>query len=200
MSTSVFPVLPGLGWDFVRSEIWNNTVSESVSGKETTIANWTYPRLVWELSYDILRSDPAHHEWQDLIGFFNLMQGRFNTFVFEDTNDKAVTAQVIAVGDGVKTAFQLRRTLGGAIAPIFAPHVVTAAKVNGVDPGGWTVTDWSSATPGILTFLAAPGNGLTITADFTYYWPCRFAEDSMTFNLFMTQLWSGKKVSFRSVK
>jgi hypothetical protein len=51
-----------------------------------------------------------------------------------------------------------------------------------------------------VTFVTAPGAGVSITADFTYYWPCRFDGDTLPFNKFMSSLYAGKKLSFKSVK
>ena len=46
---------------------------------------------------------------------------------------------------------------------------------------------------------SAPGSGVVITADFTYYFLVRFAEDTAEFENFMYQLWSLKQVKLQSV-
>jgi uncharacterized protein (TIGR02217 family) len=207
MSTAVFPTLAGLGWDVGRTEIWKNILQENVSGKETGVALWTYPKHQWEMAFDFLRQGVVHagtySEFAQLAGFFNQRQGRFDTFLYTDSDDNAVTAQGIGSGNGTAVAFQLVRTFGGFVEPVLAPNSVTAVKVNGVTKTpvtDYTVSNWGSAAPGVVTFTSPPASGAAITADFSYYWPCRFVDDSLDFAKFASALWKGQKVSFRSVK
>ena len=51
-----------------------------------------------------------------------------------------------------------------------------------------------------MTFNTAPGSGLIITADFTYYFRCRFIDDKYDFENFMYRLWQLKKLTFISVR
>jgi hypothetical protein len=53
---------------------------------------------------------------------------------------------------------------------------------------------------GVLTLSAAPATGAAITADFTYYWPCRFLADQYDFSKFMNRLWEQKKLDFVTLK
>ena len=62
-----------------------------------------------------------------------------------------------------------------------------------VDPADYTVT-----LPNSIVFDSAPGEG-TITADFQFYFACRFTEDSMDFEKFADKLWNLQSVSFRSI-
>ena len=206
MSTSVFPTLAGLGWSVTRREIWKTRQQEAISGKETRIADWSYPRHQWSLGFDFLRqgalSGQSYSEFALLAGFFDLRQGAFDSFLYTDTDDNAVTGQAIATGDGTTTSFTLVRGFGGYAEPIFAPNVVSHVYLNGVSqsPSSYTVNGWGSAAPGTLVFTTAPGNGVAITADFTFYFPCRFAADQMDFEKFMASLYAAKKISFISLK
>lgn len=171
------------------------------------MALWSFPRRTWVLTYDFLRQGVVHGsaytEFSQLAGFFNQRLGRWDTFLYSDQDDNSVTTQTIATGDGTTTAFQLIRTFGGFIEPVLAPNAVAAVRVNGVTKTpvtDYTVSNWGATNPGVLTFTTAPAAAAAITADFTYYWPCRFAEDSITFSKFATALWSGKSVKFKSVK
>ena len=200
MSTAVFPSLPGLQFPVSRTEQWNNTKQESVSGKRGAIANWTYPRHKWTLQYEFLRSG-TEAEWQSIISFFNLRKGMFDTFLFEDPNDKSVTGQQIGTGNGTALTFQLIRALASFTEPIFAPHVVSKVYVDGVDKAGhWTVSNWGTDTPGVITFDASPANGKAVTADFTYYFPVRFDDDILDIANFMQGLFSVDGISFSSEK
>ena len=55
-------------------------------------------------------------------------------------------------------------------------------------------------TTGLVIFNTAPGNELIITVDCTYYFRCRFVDDSYAFENFMYRLWQLKKLSFISVR
>lgn len=207
MSTAVFPTLAGLGWDAPRTEIWKTTVQENVSGKENAVSLWTYPKHQWDLTFDFLRQGTVHGgayaEFAQLCGFFNARQGRFDTFLYADPDDNAVTGQAIGTGDGVTTTFQLVRAFGGFVEPILAPNAVAAVKVNGVTRTpvtDYAVSAWGSPTPGIVTFTSPPATGLPVTADFGFYFPCRFTDDTMAFTKFAQALYGGKKVGFMSVK
>lgn len=201
MSNAVFPALAGLGWTVKRSPLWKTRVQESISGKEVRIADWSFPRWQWQLSYDFLRGDPINAEFQALAGFFNQRLGMFDSFLYQDADDNSVTAQQVGVGDGTTTSFQMVRSLGSFVEPILAPIPPSAAIfVNGVLSSTANVFPWGSSQPGVLTFASAPAAGAAITATFSYYFPCRFLEDSMDFEKFMNQLWQGKKVGFISLK
>ena len=206
MSTSVFPTLAGLGWSVTRREIWKTRSQEAISGKETRIADWSYPRHQWSLGFDFLRqgafSGTAYSEFALLAGFFDLRQGAFDSFLYTDADDNAVTGQAIATGDGATTSFDFVRGFGGFAEPILAPNVVSAVYLNAVaqSPSSYTVNGWGSASPGTLVFTTAPGSGVAISADFSFYFPCRFAADQMDFEKFMAALYSAKKISFISLK
>jgi len=155
MSTAILPSLIGLGFDVVRTPVWDTTVQQAISGKETRIARQTYPRWQWELTYNVLRSGAAYGELQQLAGFFNLRQGMFDTFLYADADDNAVTVQAIGTGDGSTKTFQLIRTFGGFIEPVLAPNVVNHVYLNGVaqSSGSYSIAGWGAASPGVITFI-----------------------------------------------
>lgn len=204
MSTSILPTLPGVAWPVVRSPQWDTTIQKAISGKETRIARESYPRWTWTLSYNILRSAAAFAEYQNLVGFFNACLGQFDTFQYLDSIDNTVTGQQIAIGDGVTTVFQLVRSFGGFIEPVFAPNAVSGVYLNGIKQlSGVSNTAWGTANsqgPGVLIFTSPPANGVVITADFTYYWPCRFNMDSIELSQFLSGMHELKKLSLISVK
>ncbi len=206
MSNSVFPALAGLGWSMTRREMWKTRTQEAISGKETRIADWSYPRHQWSLGFDFLRqgalSGTSYAEFASLAGFFNLRQGSFDSFLYADADDNTVSAQGLGTGDGTTTSFQLVRSFGGFVEPIFAPHTVSTVYLNGVaqSGGSYSVNAWGSATPGTIVFTGAPGNGVAVTADFSFYFPCRFAADQLDFEKFMASLYQLKKIEFLSLK
>jgi hypothetical protein len=118
VSNAVFPTLAGLTWNVLKSPRWSSKVQQSVGGKEMRAAYWTTPIYTWQLTYELLRSS-ALLELQSLIGFFNARQGRFDSFLYSDPSDNNVTAHGFGAGDGVKTAFQLQRTIAGPRTDIY---------------------------------------------------------------------------------
>lgn len=62
-----------------------------------------------------------------------------------------------------------------------------------VDPADYTVT-----APNLLTFDVAPPTGV-VSADFQFYFACRFLEDEADFEKFMDKLWQLQECSFRSI-
>jgi uncharacterized protein (TIGR02217 family) len=198
MTEPVFPALAGLGWSVKRSPVWKTRAQQAISGKETRLADWSYPAWHWDLTFDFLRATPAAAEFQSLAGFFNHCQGAFGTFLYADADDNAVAGQALGTGDGATTTFQLIRAFGGFIEPVLAPNVVSAVYLAGVAqaPSSTSV----DSTTGLLTFTTAPASGAAIAADFSYYFRCRFAEDTLDFEKFMATLYRAQKLAFVSVK
>ncbi len=202
----IFPALPGLAWSVTKSPTFQTRIQRAVSGRELRALDYPYPLWQFTLVFDFLRDNPAagFDELRTLMGFFMLCQGAFGTFLFQDPSDDRVSGQQIGTGDTLRTVFQLQRTMGetlpggGFLEPILAPKVVSAVYFNGIiqDPAGYSVDSMT----GLVTFNAAPGSGLIITADYSYYFRCRFVDDSYAFENFMFQLWQLKKLTFISVR
>ncbi|HUC63438.1 MAG TPA: DUF2460 domain-containing protein [Alphaproteobacteria bacterium] len=198
MSNAIFPTLPGLAWNVVRSPIWSTRVQTTVSGKETRTADWVTPLWQWELQYELLRDD-ATDELRTLMGFYLQRQGSYDDFLFQDPDDNSVAGAVVdSSADGSTTAFQLLRSLGGYPEPMTAIDAVSAVYLNGTAQAtsGWSV----DLSTGILTFATAPASGSAITADFTYYFRVRFKEDEADFEKFAQALWGLKTIHLMSVK
>lgn len=202
MSTAVFPTLPGLGFDFTRSPMWSTNVVSSVSGKDTSIAYWANPKWKYELIFNVLRDTIEDGELAALRGFFNAIRGRFGTFLFNDTDDNEVTGQLIGTTDGVKNAFQLTRSLDGNLEPILAPNVVTGVYLDGtlVPDTDYSVSTWGESAPGVVTFNTTYSAGMAVTATFSYYFPCRFDDDTMELTKFLYKMWKAQSVQFTTVK
>ena len=156
------------------------------------------------MSFNFLR-DAGVSEFRSLVSFFLARQGSFDSFLFDDVDDDAVTGQLIGRGNGHTTLFPLVRTFGGFDEPVLAPKVVAQMKVGGVTKTQGTdfsVGAWENGTigSGIVSFVSAPANGAQIVADFSYYWPVRFVADQYDFSKFMDRLWEQKKLDIVSLK
>jgi hypothetical protein len=118
MSNETFPVLPGLTWNIERKHEWRNAVRESDSGRSFSRAMWTYPVRHYRLEYEFLRSG-AQRELQTLMGFFDRHKGDFDTWLFDDPVDNTAASVQIGLGTGAAQSYQLLRSFGGALSPVF---------------------------------------------------------------------------------
>jgi uncharacterized protein (TIGR02217 family) len=204
MTIPVFPTIPQYAYPLKRSAMWKTDVQTAVSGKETRIQRWTYPKWQWAATFETLRmlaSSPA--ELQALISLYNQVSGQAQPFLFADPDDNQVTGQVLGAGTGSLTTFQLVRAFGGVggfVEPIYAPNTVTNVYVNGVAQTGWTVGAYGSSSPGVITMASAPLSGAAVTADFSFYFPCRFIDDQVEFSRNYAGIYSCDKLAFQSIK
>lgn len=199
MTIPTFPPLPGVSWPVGRSPMWSTDKQVTVSGRVTTLQYFSYPRYKYELTFDVLRSD-SNLEWQTLVAFYNRVGGGALLFQFNDTDNTSVTDQALGTGDGTTTAFQLVRTMTGTganvfVEPVWVPIGTPVVKINGTP----TVLFTLGAT-GLITFNTPPANGALLTWTGTYNWPCRFDDDTASFQKLMTNFWDLKKISFTTEK
>lgn len=196
MSNEVFPSLPGLQWNVIKTPVWKTRVQQSTSGKELRAAYMSYPLWRFTLNYEVLRADAAHQELQQLIGLFNRMRGSWDNFLYEDPDDKSVVGQQFGIGDGSTKDFQLVRSLGNFAEPVQNLHGTPSIYLNGVlQSSGYTVSSL-----GVVSFTVAPGAGVALTWDGSFYYRVRFLKDSVDFDQFMKDLWQAKKIEFQTEK
>jgi uncharacterized protein (TIGR02217 family) len=205
VSNAVFPTLPGLTWDVVKAPRWNTSVQQSVSGKEIRAAFFSSPIWRWTLKYEVLRQASAFLELQQIVGFFNARQGRYDSFLFSDPLDNAVVGQNFGTGNGTTTAFQLVRDFGAGgftgrenVYDVNNSPTPPVIKVNGITKT--VTTDYTIGATGIVTFTAAPAGAAALTWDGFYYWRVRFDQDSADFKNFLSQLWDLQQLTLVSVK
>jgi uncharacterized protein (TIGR02217 family) len=201
MSTAVIPTYSGLGWPVKRIPIFKSGVQESLSGFEVRTAYRSYPRYQYDLQYDVLRQrtigSTTYSEMFSFLDFFNSRSGALDSFLYDDPTDDVVTGQVLAVGDGVTTSFQLVRTYGSFIEPVLAPNLSNyQIYLNGVPTGIAYINGWGTTNPGSFGFGSPPASGVTISGDFHYYWPCRFLGDEMEIDEILDGYYEAKTVSW----
>jgi uncharacterized protein (TIGR02217 family) len=200
MTDSVFPSLPGLSWNLIRTPTWQTRTQVAVSGRETRQADWSYPRYSWSLDIEMLRSTGSFTELQTLIGFYNQMQGGFGTFLYSDDDDNAAVNQQLGTGDGSTVTFPLIRTFGNYIEPISRVNTVSSVTVSG-SAASYTVNyDAGVESGSSITFASAPAASAPIVASFTFYWRCRFSDDTVDFTKFLYGMSSVSALKFESVK
>lgn len=188
MSNAVFPTFAGISWPVKRKAVFNTKVLTAKTGREFRSSFTSYPTYTVDLSFEYL----SLADWKTLLGFFNSRRGRFDSFLFEDANDKSVTAQSFGTGNGAQTAFQLVRTLGGFTEPCENINGTPSIYLNGVlQSSGYTIS-----STGVVTFSSAPANAVAITWTGNYYWRVRFDQDSSEFEENMRHFFANKKLAF----
>jgi uncharacterized protein (TIGR02217 family) len=221
--TPIFPVLPPLTWSVHKKPIMGYRVVTAVSGREVQFAGAVYPRWNFLLSYgngnSWLRDQTqnivvgpnaiGYTELQQISGLFLLCQGSYGEFYYSDPNDNSRSNQSVGVGNGSQTIFPLYYSWGsGPFTPKMTIPVGGIQTINNVYLNGIVQLAASysmDATNTKLVFstsgsYTAPPNGSIITADFSFYFRCRFMEDNLLFEEFAQNLWDTKEVRFESVK
>ena len=193
MTTPTFPTLQGLAWPVNRVPKWDTLKQTPWSGKDTRLQKWSYPIYEFTLTFNYLSAT----DYANIEGFYNLAGGAAQMFQFQDANDKSVTNQGFGTGDGATTTFQLVRSFGGFVMPIFAPTGSPTIKDNGatVNPANYTI----NAT-GLVTFTAAPTAGHALTWTGNFNWLCWFTDDALSLSEIMKNIFELKKLIFESVK
>ncbi len=153
---------------------FQTTVTTLGRGAEQRNVDWMQQRCRFDISYGI-QDEEDYHEVRD---FFYARMGKARGFLFKDWSDYKATGQLLGVGDGTTTKFQLVKRYTSAVTyirKIIAPVGGTVkAYVNGV-----LTTASVNATTGEITFFAAPASSTTITADFEFDVPVRFDADEL---------------------
>ncbi|MGY6634217.1 MAG: phage distal tail protein, Rcc01695 family [Alkalilacustris sp.] len=172
-------------------------VVELASGDEERNASWANSRRRYDVAYGIRRAD----DLAAVVAFFEARNGRLHGFRFKDWGDHksclpsgtpSPLDQPLGTGDGIRTTFALlkRYASGGQ----FWTRAITK-PVNGsvrIALGGTEqLSGWSvDPTSGVVTFGAAPGAGVPVTAGFEFDTPVRFDTDTLDVTLDLERLGS----------
>lgn len=173
-----------LGRDTAVSPEFSTTVAVTASGYERRNSLWSDAQL----RFDVGPGVRSEAELATLIAFFRARRGAARGFRLTDPTDHSsngmtgmptATDQLLAMGDGLASTFQLMKRYGDGgdaqIRPITRPLVDTVQlSIDAAEVDGWTV----DAT-GQVSFLSAPATGAHIRAGFLFDVPVRFAEDRL---------------------
>lgn len=192
MSNAIYPDLPGLKPSVKVAPRFSTKIQSAISGRETRAAFMAYPLWSIDIGYEFLRSSGEYPELDTIAGFFLARRGAFESFLFEVPNDNACSNMPFAVGDGVRTEYQLTRTRGaggfGRMEPVENVKTISTIMVGsapvayGIDPTG------------VVTLSSPPPVGVAVSWTGSYYYRCRFADDSADFERFMQDLWTLGKI------
>lgn len=198
-----------------KKPVFATLIQTPGSGREVTRFQQSSPFWEYELQFEILRDQSQNsavfqavsgfQEMQTLSAFWLSRNGQYGAFLYSDPDDNSRTGQIIATANGVLTSFPIVRTFGvGTYAfneQVGIVDVRTGATLNvylnGVllaQSGNW----WIDTDLRTLRFVTPPANGVVITMDFSFFYFCRFIEDKLDLEEFMTGRWSVKSLKFRS--
>ncbi|WP_299172848.1 DUF2460 domain-containing protein [uncultured Brevundimonas sp.] len=154
-------------------------IATLASGFERRSTPWDLGRRRYLIGANLRSLD----DMAELTAFFEARRGRLYGFRFKDFADfkscapggtVAATDQVLGVGDGAQTGFQLIKRYGDVERPIAKPVEGSArVAVGGVETWDFVV----EAAMGTVRLEVAPGAGAVVTAGFLFDTPVRFDSD-----------------------
>jgi uncharacterized protein (TIGR02217 family) len=158
------------------------------NGFEERNTPWEHSRRHYDAGFGLRSLDDV----DSLLAFFEARRGRLHAFRWKDWSDyksggsNAVLTdidQLIGVGDGVTTAFQIKKTyVSGAesyVRPIVKPVAGTVIVAIATDPKVEGQEFTVDVTTGIVTFVTPPDIGVLITAGYEFDVPSRFDTDAI---------------------
>lgn len=169
---------------------WSTDCLQEETPNEVRSLNWSHPIWEWNLQTAIR----SREDWEYVFHFhLGIAQGRAYGFRFRDSvfnrsiDSMQTSIPLLGIGDGVKTAFQLKRVFGSGIyayaMPVNKP-VADTVKIY-IDeteiPAGHATYGWSvNIATGLVTFTSAANlNAKSIYTDFQFDFPVRFDADSI---------------------
>ncbi len=171
-----------LGRNTAVSPEFSTSVSVSASGHERRNSLWSDARIHFDVGPGI-RSEA---ELSELIAFFRARRGAARGFRICDpfdhssrgmTGTPTMLDQLIGIGDGVTTDFQLVKSYGPEPDPQIREISRPRPETLLVSVDGQAVTDFALAAGGKLQLAVAPAADAQVRAGYIFDVPVRFAED-----------------------
>ena len=166
---------PDISYGVTGGPEYSTDVVITGSGYEQRNVNWSQARCKYQAAHGVKNEN----QMKRLLAFFRARRGKAYGFRFKDWLDYTGTGEIIGVGDGTTTAFQLIKTYtddaGYTEVRKIRKPVEGTVKVY-VDSVRQTALS-VNATTGIMTFTVAPAQKAVITADYEFDVPVRFDTD-----------------------
>ena len=161
---------------------FSTSIAVTASGHEQRNSLWSDARIHFDVGPGI-RSEA---ELSELLAFFRARRGPARGFRIMDpfdhssngmTGTPTILDQLIGIGDGLRSDFQLTKSYGGGpdpqVRPITRPRIDTLMlSIDGISTSSYTVGE-----KGMIKLDQAPPPGAEIRAGFLFDVPVRFAED-----------------------
>lgn len=179
-------------WKSVKRQRWDTKIQKSGSGIRKSLSRWAYPEWDIECGYTCL----SDSDIDKAAGFFGLVRGQYQPFLWRDSEDYQQTKVRVGVGDGVKQGFQLLKNL----ANLYIEHV------KDIVPGTLKIyvddveVDATLGVDGMAIAAIPPGIGVIVTASFQYYWRVAFADDDLEWSNFWYNFYKLNKIKLVTVK
>jgi uncharacterized protein (TIGR02217 family) len=201
MSYPIMPALPiSMAAGLKKSPNFNTVKQTTAAGMTSAVSLKPYPTWDFELSLDHIQGQEsvATSVLAQFMSVYMATSGGAGLFLFQDPQDSTVTASQFGVGNGATTSFQLSRTINGAQDIIQNWITPPSVYANGV----LSTTALISNT-GVVVFSTAPATGAVLTVTGTFYFLCRFAEDTIDAVRSFTRnsgvdLWDVSSIKFSS--
>ena len=160
------------------------------SGREERNSRWARSRRRYNAGYGV----KSRAGMQDVLAFFEERRGRLHSFLWRDGLDYSSNGtasptpldQVLGIGDGSRTGFQLRKRYGAAFDPYervitkpVAGTVRVAVAGSELGAGAFAV----DPVTGEVALSVAAGDGEPVTAGFLFDVPVRFDTDHLDVEL-----------------
>lgn len=177
MSVEVLTFTPEFG---LKEDVeFSTLIFQADSGREKRRSKWSKPIRTLDTWLENENEEAVNLIWE----FFKARKGKFNTFWVKFPTSFKITDEAVGAGDGEQTVFNLD----------YFPVDAAAAKVylNGIlQVSGYTVSNDLTNEIAKITFTAAPGAGVVITADYEYYIQVRFDDDKLSRELVQYKLYN----------
>lgn len=212
MTLPVYPganLLKGLAYTSKWSPNFFNQTATSATGADIDVAIAQYPLHDFELTYSFLRDGLGWQgalsglEFRTMMGFHLALGGSRGRFLYRNPDDHQVFRNQIAVGDGTTTSFLITRSFGangyssaepvGQVNTTAGVNVYLGTSATPVCPSLYAI-DTTSPVANMITFQTAPTAGQAISIDMEYFYYCKLADNSNTFEKFMSRVWNVSKV------
>lgn len=213
-------VLPsaGLGWAFAKRSKYSTIVQTPQSMRRPAVAT-LQKGVIYELELSFnglcnqgttFSDDAAYiQEFYEAnrggYGWFTFDPSQYNLSKMSVTQDSTKLSNgFFGTGDGVTTAFPLWRStsaLGSGLVTL-CEMIQNVTLLAGVYQGGTLVASSGytlSSFPAVVTFTAAPPNGVALTWSGNYSYLCRFSEDTLDMDELLYQLWELKSLKLETV-
>jgi hypothetical protein len=177
MSYPIMPPLPiSLAAGIKKSPNWNTVRQKGPAGINSAIALKPYCTWDFEISLDHITGNEATASSvvAQVLGTYMATAGGAGLFLFSDPQSNTVTGAQFGKGDGTSKSFQLSRNIFGY------PDIIQCTNgTPSIYVGGTLTAPASISATGIVTFTAAPAIGAVLTWNGSFYYLCRFAEDTI---------------------
>jgi len=181
MSQEVFPITPNEAYYPVDDTIsFNTIISPFSSGTEQREKKWTKGKRTVTIlcDYEIASADLI----DEVYDFYKARFGAWDSFWIKNPNAYDEIDEAVGTGDDAETVFYLDNY------PADSSNI--AIYFDGVLTTAYTFLNDTVNKLAKITFNAAPGNGVVITATYEYYIVVRFSEDTLSRKQYARRLFS----------